>query len=175
MWVPARDILVEILPLAITQVEWTIFIDICQRVLGYSPTRGVDSTHLDIKDPASYLGSIDMKNEPLKALREVGPTFAHFSVSFIAILDSDTLIEVAAQTNLNIYAKRGRKEYVAILSATMDIWHQTILHICSEKVDYSLREMGNIILARFEQASFREIFSKYTKKSLPDGTFTLRS
>ena len=59
----------EILPLSITNVEWRIFVDMCQKHLGYSPTRGLDIEGLDMKDPSSYLGCLDFNNTPKKHMQ----------------------------------------------------------------------------------------------------------
>jgi len=167
----------EIYPLAITQVEWSVFIDVCQRHLGISPSRGIDGCHLDIKDPAAYLGSLDMENNPLEALRDLfNPAHHHFSISFIAVLD----LEVCGQllnTGLKVLWKNGNRKqiYVCILSGSMDQWYLAIINGCRERATYELRWVMNRVLAHLERAGFREIFSRYSKHTQPDGTFILKT
>ena len=100
----------EIQPLAVTQVEWRILIDMCQRHLGFSPTRGLDNEGLDLKDPSSYLGCLDFNNEPTKHLQDGSGAFQHFHLSFIAALDEGMVTDIATHTPLRIYAKRGKRK-----------------------------------------------------------------
>ena len=166
----------ELYPLAVTQVEWSIFIDVCQRIFGISPTRGIDSSHLEVKDPAAFLGSLDIENAPIEALRDsFNPGHQHFSVSFILVADADGAMSLI-NTGLKIYTKVGpRKKNVTILTGTMDVWHRAILNGCRDVSSYELRVIMNLALARFEQAGFREVFSHLTKHQKSDGTFILRT
>jgi len=166
----------EILPLAITKVEWRVFIDVCQRILGVSPTRGIDASHLEVSDPASFLGAFDMENDPLNALRDTfNPGHEHFNISFIMVLD-DAGIGALYRTGLKVFVKDGqRRKSVAIVSGSMDAWYKAIRLGCRDEVVYELRWIMNRVLVRFEQAGFREVFSDFRKQQRTDDTFTLRS
>lgn len=166
----------EILPLAVTQPEWRVFIDVCQRVLGVSPTRGIDTSHLDVKDPAAFLGSLDMENDPVTALRDpFNPTHSHYTITFIMVLD-DAGIGALYRTSLKVFVKDApRRRAVAIVSGSMDVWYQAIRLGCRDEASYELRWIMNRVLARFEQAGFREVFSDFKKQKRTDETFILRS
>ena len=168
----------EIIPLAVTKVEWSIFVDVCQRILGVSPTRGLDATHLAIDDPAAYLACLNMRNEPLDSLRRggLGSTwFGHFSITFAMVLDTDGVIQLC-NTGLCYTWKKGlkRDQYLSLVTGTMDQWYAAILGT-DETSDYTLRFIMNTVLARFQQAGFREVFSRFSKQTLSDGTFILKS
>lgn len=166
----------EILPLAITQVEWRVFIDVCQRVLGASPTRGIDASHLEIKDPAAYLGSLDMENKPLSALRDpFNAGHSHYSISFIMVLDAEG-VQSLFGTGLSLFTKEGnRRQCVVIATGTMAAWHNAVLSGCRIQASYELRFIMNCVAARFEQAGFREVFSHLKKNQIQDGTFIFKS
>lgn len=168
----------EIIPLAITQPEWCIFIDVCQRVLGYSPTRGLDACHLDIKDPAAYLACLNMANEPLDSLRRGGlgsSWFEHFSITFAMLLDVEGMSHIA-NTPLHYYWRSGKRrdELLVIVTGNMDEWYRAILGGCQESADYELRWIMNRALNRLEQAGFREVFSRFKKTKLLDDTFIIK-
>ena len=163
----------EIYPLAITQVEWSVFVDVCKRILGISPTRGLDACGLDIKDPAAYLGCLNLDNDPLAAFRCRDPAFRHFNISFIAVLDEESLL-LLNSTDLTVTSKKGRRDFVVILSANMDTWYRTIRYACRPERDYAIRAVMCIILALLQSAGFRHIFSDLSKTPLQDGTFTLK-
>jgi len=166
----------EVYPLAVTHVEWRIFIDVCQRVLGISPTRGIDACHLDPKDPAAFLGSLDMENKPIEALRDhYNPGHSHFSISFMLVSD-DAGVKALRSTGLKMHAKDGLKRRVlTIVTGTMDEWFRAIICGCRSSASYELRWIMNLILTRFETAGFREVFSHLTKHNQSDETFVLKS
>jgi len=165
----------EIYPLAVTQPEWRVFIDVCKNVLGHSPTRGIDASHLDIEDPAAFLGSLDMDNAPLDALRDQHNLgHFHFSISFIAILDLEAC-GMLLNTGLKVSWKSNRRRYVCIVTGTMIQWYHAVIQGCREKAEYELRWIMNRVLAHFERAGFGELFSRFKKQQLHDETFALRS
>ena len=161
----------EIQPLAITQVEWRIFIDMCQKHLGYSPTRGLDSEGLDVKDPSSYLGCLDFNNRPTQHLQEGSGAFRHFHISFVAALDEQMITEIASQTGLRICAKKGKRKLLTILTGSMDEWYSAVMECCSPKQDYELRSLFNNVLESFNRIGARHVFSSVHRQELPDGTF----
>lgn len=163
----------ELYPLAVTQVEWSVFIETCKRILGNSPTRGLDASNIDIKDPAAYLGCLSMENDPLADFRSRPPAFRHFNISFIAVLDEESLL-LLNSTDLTITAKKGRRDFVVILSANMDVWYRTILYGCQADRDYPIRAIMCIVLAHLQRAGFRNIFTHLVKQPLQDGTFILK-
>lgn len=171
---PRRSLTMEFHPLALTQVEWRVFIDTCQQVLGTSPTRGLDAVGMSVKEAAAYLGCLDLENKPLEALRNLGPSSRHFHISFLAVLDDDCLIQLH-NTELTITAKQLRRESLAIVSGTADVWHRTIVHGCTQSADINLRKMMNLVLAFLERGGFHELFTSLTKVNLPDSTFILRA
>jgi len=165
----------EIYPLAISKAEWSIFIDVCQRYLGYSPTRGVDGCHLEIDDPAAFLGSLNMENDPLETLRLGSGVFEHFSITFLAVLDEEAVC-LMTRTPLKVYWKADskRKNFITLLSGTMDEWYRAILAGCTTSANPILRWVMNHVIAHFERVGFREIFSRFKKQQLQDGTFVLK-
>lgn len=163
----------EIQPLAITGVQWPILIEMCQKHLGYSPTRGLDEEGFDIKDPSSYLASLDFNNTPTKHLRERSGAFRHFHISFIAVLDDQMITDLASETSLRICAKRGKRKLLAILTGSMDEWYNSILHCCSESSDTEIRTLFNNVLDCFDRIGARHIFSSLHRQELSDGTLKI--
>jgi hypothetical protein len=166
----------EIYPLAITQGNWSVFIDTCQRILGHSPTRGIDLCHLEVGDPAAFLGSLTMENTPLETLREGGGVFAHFMSSFLLVADSLAVCELA-RTCLRMWWQKGRRrdEHIIVVSGTMAEWKDAILQGCRTDAEIELRWIMNHVVMQFEQTGLREVFNGYRKKQLLDETFILES
>lgn len=164
----------KIEPLAIPQVNWQAFIDVAQPVLGESPTRGIDSCHLTLRDAAAWLGLLDFNNNPIGNLRHPNSSYKHYSTSFICQVDEVVLIQLQSHTSIKVLAKENRRKYVAILTADMSEWVQAIITNCHKESPPDLRQLLNQVLVHFERAGFREIFNRYKKLGLPDGTFALQ-
>ena len=164
----------DVYPLAVTQPEWQVLVNVCNDVLGLSPTRGLDLSGMAPSDPAAFLASLDLKNDPKNALRNPGPVFRHYMISFIAVCD-DYLLQQLGDTEIKVSSTKGRREWVAILSANMLEWYRTILWACRKESEYELRACMNLVVAHLERAGFREIFSSFEKHQLGDGTFVLRT
>lgn len=163
----------EIEPLAITQVEWRVFTEMCQKHLGFSPTRGLDDEGLDLKDPSSYLGCLDFNNQPTKHMQEGSGAFRHFHISFIAALDEGIITDLSTETGLRIYAKRGKRKHLTILTGSMDEWYSAVMACCSRDSDYELRSLFNNVFECFNRIGARHVFTSVYRQEFQDGTFVL--
>ena len=164
----------QIYPLAYTQVDWRIFNQISQDILGVSPSKGIDASYLDIKDPAAYLASLDIENRPLDALRKHGPALDHCTFSFIGCVDTETLLCVHADTYIKVFRKQvGFTDHFVILSATIRDWVRSLEKMLSKDSHYLLRQLGTFCLSYFQQTGYREVFAKYKKSKAQDGTTIL--
>lgn len=160
-----------ITPLALTKVEWPVYIKVLQDLGLDSPTRGLDESRtLKPTDPSAFLAALDFGERPLDLLREGRANcFDHFTVSFIAQVDDVAIAQLASYTRLRLHSKQLRRGYVCILTGTIREW----LDACLLPEPFELRYLMNRVVVAFERASFREIFNKYRKTQLNDGTFRL--
>lgn len=156
---PAWGDEMEIYPVAITQGDLQTLIRVCNDVLGQSPTRGLDQCHLKKTDPAAFLSVLTMDNKPLDTLRHGGKEssiFQHYSISFIAVVDAEILIELQNKTKLHIYSRKGRKAYVALLSGTVDVWYHAIEGRFTGSPEFE--ELFTKALSLINRVGFREVF-----------------
>lgn len=161
-----------IVPLALTKVEWPVYIKVLQDLGLDSPTRELDQTGLiKTSDPSAYLAALDFGSEPLELLREGRANcFEHYHVSFIAQIDELAITQIASFTQLKLHSKYIRRDtYVCILTGNIREW----VSACLLPGPYELRYLMNRVIVAFERASFREIFNSYQKINLSDGTFKL--
>jgi hypothetical protein len=146
----------DVFPLAVTQGDLQTLIRVCRDVLGESPTRGLDKSHLTKTDPAAFLSVLKMDNQPLDALRHKSTIWDHFSISFVAVVDADILVEIQNETALKVFSRKGRKEYVAILSGTITEWHDAC---CLTSTSPEVSELITTIRGYLKRVGFREIFN----------------
>lgn len=167
----------KIVPLAMTQVNWQVMIEIGKEVLGISPTRGLDAIGTSLESPASFLAALGFDNEPIEALKQQ-KYFDHFSISFIGVLSAEDIVDIMANTNLNIIAVEGKGRYkrerLAIFTATMDKWVQSCFQSCNQNISYEIRECFCDVTDRLIQFGFSESFNQFKRIDLGDGTFELR-
>lgn len=160
----------KIYPLAITQGHIHYLTEICQEVLGYSPTRGLDEAGLDIKDPASFLSTFALDNKPLEALRNwrAHNLLNHFSVSFVAAIPEYLLAELRDKTPLHTTSKSSKKGCVVILSGTLFHWLHAVVAGCHTHADKDFRVVMTQILNIFDRVGFRELFFHYERNHISD-------
>jgi hypothetical protein len=167
---------VPVAVLGTTQIDWRQFIEIAEKATGTSPTRGLD-TALTPKhsDPAAFLACIDLENQPTHALQtgRLKGHFRHYFVSFITVLDDETIRVLNQITGVSILPYELRRgQSLAILSGTMDEWYEAVYSGCHEERSIEVRELMNVIYNLFMNMGFKPSFPK-KNKTLRDGTFTL--
>jgi hypothetical protein len=168
----------KISPLSITQVEWRTYIKFVEDVLGFNPAQALGSTVIKLETPAAYLATLDFENQPLDQLRKgafLNNTFDHLSVSFIAELDHEALLELLQTLpTLDYIVKKARKTYLVILSAKISVWYSVVLKALQIGRPIEVREIFQIILIWFDNMGFKDVWAEHERKLQPDGTFILQ-
>ena len=168
----------NISPLAITQVEWRTYIKFVEEVLGSNPAEGLGSTIIKLNTPAAYLATLDFENQPLKQLRQgvfLNNSFDHLHVSFIAELESDDLqLLLTILPILDYIVKKAKKTYLVVISAKMSIWYRAVIKALNENQELEIRKIFQIILIWFDNMGFKDVWSEFDRRILPDNTFILQ-
>ena len=106
-------------------------------------------------------------------MREGGGAFQHFHLSFIAALDEGMILDISIHTPLRIYAKRGKRKVLTILTGSMDEWYTSVMVCCKDNMDFELRTLFNNVLDCFNRIGARYVFTSVYRQELADGSFTL--
>jgi len=165
----------NISPLAITSVDWKVYSDQVKKILNFDPLKGLGEAYLLRECPSSYLATLDLANQPLKHLR-TGPSvaFNHFSVSFIGSIDSELFFDFLCNFPdiLTLSKQASKIAHFVIFTADMTIWHHSVRSALSRNNDYSseIRKLFHVFLINFEQLGFQEVWSKYERMVLADGS-----
>jgi hypothetical protein len=170
-------------PLAITQPDWKTFIQMCQKHLGFSPTRGLDESILEIKDSAAFLSCLNLDNKPIENLRCNNPSWSHVMISFIATMKSETLMRLYEHATVDIIPRQNKKgDVIAIMSGTIDKWYDSIIFCCRDdklydgdvvESFYDIRAFMTEIIKYFERTGFREILHHLVVVKCQDGTYSV--
>ena len=168
--------LMSIQPLVLTEINWPTFIKTSKDFLGYSPTRGLDDTKIDLKEPRAFLGALDCENNPHEALRRaaVKNILRHSFASFIMVIDdADLIINLGIRDTLAVHVVKEGSRFLTILSGTMWDWYHAMIIYCQRDSNRTLRQIFNIIYEFFKQMKLTPIWSHYKDKYLQDDTFAL--
>jgi len=168
----------KIVPIAHTQVDWKIYIKFIEELLGFSPTRGLDEESVNIKDPAAFLATLSLDNNPLQNLRNciaTNSTAKHIMFSFAAHIDLPMILEISSLYDLKTLYKRDKKDidYVAIVSGTMEQWYWSIVKGCGEMASINSKQFMTKCLNIFEMFLYKNLWNKFEMIGDKYGHYTL--
>ena len=166
----------EIYPLAVTSVDWKVYSDQVKKLLAIDPLQGLGASYIKREHPAAYLATLDLQNQPLQQLREGAlnnSSFHHFSVSFIGSIDSELFFTLLTEfpNILTISRQISKTSHFIILTADMSIWHHSVRTALTPRYSKDIRGLFHLILIHFEYLGFKEVWSKYERKTEPNGSF----
>lgn len=167
--------MIEIVPLSISMPEWKTFVSFCENHLGFSPTRGLDNIRMQLNDPISFLASLDLKNDPLNALREGGQHLDHYFLSFFMFVEHEHFLALVNNSSLRIMAHEAKRDYVLIVTGSIADWKASVIQGCSRRADKEYRILMNKVYDFFVIGRFKEVFSNFKRTQLNDKTFILEA
>lgn len=163
----------EVYPLAIPKVDFKTLVEVCQKTLGYSPTRGLDNNKIDIESPSAYAATLSLENNPVDSLSG-HVALHHYFFAFLVVVDGEVLNDLSIYSMLRVYAKPARKNYLVILTGDLLEWREAIVQGCQEERTYDFRSLMSIILGMLEQAGFAGLWKGYSQVLLEDKTTVLK-
>lgn len=163
----------KISPLAVTRPDWEVYIKIVQETLGFSPTVGLGKTFIKMDSPVAYLATLDFENHPLQHLRKgyfYNSTFEHFSISFICSLEASLVASLLTRfSNLNFLVKKGEKEWLVIITATMAEWYLAVRRGLGVTQEKDIHEFFHNLYALFCLLGFQEVWGEIEKSQSTAG------
>lgn len=161
--------MLDIIPIAKTQVDWNTYLRNMNLIRGESITRNLDDKKIPVGDLYSYI----------LTLKEIGVeedySLAHAHYSFIIIAHKEVLnILLKESRNLDIDITRTIKLecFAAIVTGNLEEWRYVIIRL-SNNQEHEIRNLSNKIHRFFEQEGFGKIFSEYHKVTNNDFTYSL--
>lgn len=154
---------IELQPIAMTHCHWDQLTELCKKHLdGLIPTRGLDTDGISLRDPAAFLGSINLKNKPLDALREYSRVNGHFYFTMFAVCDDELIQQVSINSDLHITKKQMDNVFsVIIITGTVSDWKEYIVTTCGpdNRDWFGAREFARRILEIFKKTQLNQCFS----------------
>lgn len=163
----------EIIPIAVTQPNWPLFIKAVEKTLGYSPTRSLDIAQISIHSAEGFLSALDaFKNQDNDPRKIKDFALKHVTISFLIVLDTFQYMELLEYTYSNIIFLRSeefksKSEAITITTGSLFNW----VKICTElNSTYSLKEFAYKIYETLRKIGFNNIFSDYSVTENLDGS-----
>lgn len=171
----------SVIPLLMSNINWTNFIKNVAELTGHSPTHSIDNSDLKLSDYARYLVTLGEfqsggEQEPLNLLRNNNHLLRHLFFGFLISGSTSLIFRILELTDLDVSTAKGvDKSRVAVVTGTLEQWKNAIITCLNQKLikNYELRWVFNECLNCFNSAGLRNIFDNYRKKGLEDQTYFL--
>ena len=154
--------------LTLPSCNWTEYIKLCQKTLGFSPSRIIDEKRIPLESPRALLLSLSYVFNGStviddKVLRIID---LHFLIT-------GTFKQICKLQNYCSYKfitlESGGAE-LCLAKAAIEKWRTVVIEGSMDK-DFEIRRACNLIYLALVHAELSEIFNLYTKIENPDQTF----
>ena len=139
-------------------VNWAMFVKECQRVLGYSPTRILDTLGIKTESPLALLLTIPTsKNEPkanIDILKE--SKLEHYYLTMLMTCDKHEYpANLAECTSLRVHHVEGEDECVAFITGSMKDWIESIT--VSDRDSKQIKTFKTMSLQQLKMLDYLEV------------------
>jgi hypothetical protein len=168
----------EIIPIALTGVNWPVYLATAQKVLGFSIAASFDK-HGIKNDLTKFLVSLEELHteepvEPNVALSEAGSLLRHASASFMCLLPAETVNLFREEVDLAINSSQTHAGFrLCIITGTLLQWRDAVINCSVSRLTRDVRMLCNQFMAYFENAGLGAIWGKFNKTQMSDQTFRL--
>lgn len=165
----------KIQPLFFPWPDWDGYIAACQNNLGYSPMRELDGLHMSKDDPCSFYAALEFGRDVIQTLESplTSPAARHYVVGFLAVVPAEVL-QLLALTGLTTTARKGRRDYLIIISGSLNQWVWAMEAYLIKNGDLALRSFLSACLIFLKMGSFKRAFAQYEELLQADGTIILK-
>ena len=163
--------MIELVPIAVTKVDWSRYQKAIQGLLQRSVTKTIDQLGIKPDSTKAYLATLsEFQSKGSKPTYD-GTLLQHVSITFLAIGPFDLLADIAFTSDLSVLTCESDK--IFLISGTLEQWQQAIINGCSSGSSIDLRRFFNRALDRFVQLDLKVAFQECYRRNQTDGTFLL--
>lgn len=165
----------KVQPLFFPYPDWAGYIDACQTNLGYSPMREIDTLRMSKDDPSSFYAALEFGRDVIATLESpmTSPAAKHYVVGFLAVVPAE-VIQLLALTGLTTTARKARRDYLIIISGSLQQWTWAMEAYLVKDSDVALRSFLSACLIYLKMGSFKRAFTVYEDLLQADGTIILK-
>ncbi len=157
-------------------VDFTVLVDLLNRMLGYNPAKASDSNRLKQSDAEKLLSILSSMSDR-ETVAGLQPTLlAHASFSVLIAADERDLLDILECAAGMPFVKAEttvRGLYAAFITGTLAQWRDAVKTGATQKQDRTVRDCYCKIMGLFEQAGLASAWKDFTIEPLRDNTFIL--
>jgi hypothetical protein len=157
-------------------VDFTTFLGLAHKVLGYSPAANVDQSRLEHSDAERFLSCLAALRDPNAPAGITPNLLGHVSYTVLMMTDERDLIDIleaSAGMPVVVTETLARNVMLALVSGTLAQWRDAIVSGSTREAEYNVRQTFCQIKSLFEQAGLGKVWKDYQSKPLEDNTFFL--
>jgi hypothetical protein len=157
-------------------IDFTTFLGLAHKVLGYSPSANVDQSRLDHSDAERFLSCLAALRDPNAPAGITPNLLAHVSYTVLMMADERDLIDILEATaGIPVVTSEtlARNVMLAILTGTLAQWRDAVVSGSTRAAEFNVRQTFCQIMSLFEQAGLGKVWKDYQSKPLDDNTFYL--
>lgn len=168
----------DFIPIISTKVDWEKFLAGCSQALNRSVSASLDAKGLGVVGQAAFIPAVKEFKKPnsdaIKSFRESSDVLRHTYLGFLLVCDVSTYKDLPLD-HINISLTNEMDYYVIIATSSMYGWFYFVLSSLAEHTTKNTRLLAMKLLLYFEMNDLGEVWGNYSKESLNDGTYILRS
>ena len=153
------------------------FLNVCQTVLGYAPSRAVDASRRDLSDPEKFMSCLAaFRDKEARVGYATNPNFlSHVSFSVLVVArerDLLDMLERCAGMPFVTAETLDRSVLAAVITGTLAQWRDAVVAGSVPEVELSVRVGFNKLYRLFHGAKLN-VWSNYRIHEAPDKTILI--
>lgn len=157
-------------------IDFTTFLGLAHKVLGYSPSTNVDQSRLDHADAERFISCLAALRDPSAPAGITPNLLGHVSYSVFLLTDERDLIDILeAASGLHVVTADTlvRNMMLAVVSGTLAQWRDAVASGATPAAEHTVRALFCQIMSLFEGAGLGKVWKDFQTKPLDDNTFYL--
>lgn len=152
-------------------IDFTVFLGVCHKGLGYSPASAADASHKKFSHTEKFLSCLAALRDERAPAGITANLLSHASFSVLLITEERDLVNIleAASGMPFVQAESiHRGVSIAVVTGTLAEWRDAVKSGLTPAVDPAVRAAFSKILVLFEKHGLATVWNDYTKRPAPD-------
>lgn len=154
-------------------VDFTTFIGIANKALGYSPASAADASHRKLSVAEKFLSCLAALRDKTAPAGIPPNLLSHVSFSVLVIADEADVLDILEASSGMAFVRAAtvaRGFEIAVITGTLSQWRDACTSGMTPAVESSVRLLFSKIYAQFEKRGLSHVWHYFNKKPTMDGT-----
>lgn len=161
----------EALLIAEPAIDFTTFLGMSSKALGYSPASAADASHKKLSNTEKFLSCLAALRDKRAPAGITLNLLSHASFSILVIAEEEDLLDILECASEMSFVRAPtvmRGIEIAIVSGTLAKWRDAVKCGMNEVVEPPVRLLWTKVMTIFERLGLASVWSDSTKKPSPD-------